>query len=203
MNTASCAAVGVVLLVLMPANGRAQTTEPPLRRLELAAGIVFLGGASLGDADADLRSSTPPDPYRLFATSSRVLGTTAAGPARGVRSFASVRARGACAVRPSGGAHDRGERRRGRSHHRSGRAARSLSDRRGHHRQAGRAPCEGNPAVCHRRRRLSSPASRRADGDRRGTGVLRRCRRPLLDLRARPAGCPGPAVCEPTSGGTF
>jgi hypothetical protein len=77
VNSASCVAVGVVLLAVMPVTGRAQTTEPPLRRFELAVGIGFLGGASLGDADADLRSGTPPDPYRLFGTSSRVLGTTA------------------------------------------------------------------------------------------------------------------------------
>ena len=109
---------------------RAQTTEPPLRRLELAAGIGFLGGAPLGDADADLRSGTLHDPYRLFTTSSRVLGATGRGPARGLRSLAPLRIRGACAVRPSGGAHDRGERRRRRSHDRRGRAARSLSDRR-------------------------------------------------------------------------
>ena len=63
---------------------------------------------SLGDADADLRSGTPPDPYRLFEDSSRVLGTTAVDLRAGVRSHATHRVRGACAVRPSGGAHDRG-----------------------------------------------------------------------------------------------
>ncbi len=77
MNSASCVAIVAVLLAVTPVTGRAQSTEPPLRRLEFAVGIGFLGGASLGDADADLRSGTPPDPYRLFETSSRVLGTTA------------------------------------------------------------------------------------------------------------------------------
>jgi hypothetical protein len=43
----------------------------------LGAGIGFLGGASLGDADANLRTSAPSDPYRVFATSSRQAGSVA------------------------------------------------------------------------------------------------------------------------------
>ena len=68
--------VSLLLLTVTPASARAQTTEPPLRRFELAAGIGFLGGAALGDADADLRSGTSTDPYRLFSTSSRQPGAT-------------------------------------------------------------------------------------------------------------------------------
>jgi hypothetical protein len=67
--------VGACLLTCLPVTGQAQTTDPPLHRLELAAGIGFLGGAPLGDGDAVLRSSTSSDPYRVFETSSRLLGT--------------------------------------------------------------------------------------------------------------------------------
>ena len=62
------------VLIAMPAGGWAQTNQPPLRRFELAGGVGLLGGAALGDADADLRTSTSTDPYRLFSTSTRVLG---------------------------------------------------------------------------------------------------------------------------------
>lgn len=69
--------VALFLLILMPAGGWAQTNQPPLRRFELAVGIGFLGGAALGDADANLQSSTSTDPYRLFSTSTRQLDATA------------------------------------------------------------------------------------------------------------------------------
>jgi hypothetical protein len=58
-----------VLMVLAASTARAQT-DPPLHRLQLGAGVGFFGGATLGDADANLRTSSS-DPYRLFATSSR------------------------------------------------------------------------------------------------------------------------------------
>jgi hypothetical protein len=64
-----------VLVVLTAATARAQT-DPPLRRVQLGAGVGFFGGATLGDADANLRTSSG-DPYRLFATSSRQAGTIA------------------------------------------------------------------------------------------------------------------------------
>lgn len=67
--------VAACVLALLPVPGWAQTSQPPVRRLELGAGIGFLGGASLGDADADLRS-TPSGDYRLFQTSSRLTGRT-------------------------------------------------------------------------------------------------------------------------------
>ena len=63
-----------VLVVLAASSARAQT-DPPLHRLQLAGGIGVLGGASLGDADANLRTSAPNDPYRVFATSSRQAGS--------------------------------------------------------------------------------------------------------------------------------
>jgi hypothetical protein len=62
-----------VLLVLAASSARAQT-DPPLYRLQLAAGIGFINGASLGDADANLRSGVGSDPYRVFASSSRLAG---------------------------------------------------------------------------------------------------------------------------------
>jgi hypothetical protein len=70
------AVVIAVILGVMPDSARAQATEPPLRRLELAAGVGYLGGTSLGDADADLRSPSA-GPYRLFTTSSRLMGAPA------------------------------------------------------------------------------------------------------------------------------
>jgi hypothetical protein len=65
------AVLAALLLVLVPGRALAQTAEPPLHRLELAAGIGVLGGTSLGDANADIRSGASNDPYRLFTTSSR------------------------------------------------------------------------------------------------------------------------------------
>jgi len=62
-------------MVLVAASARAQT-EPPLRRLQLAAGIGFIGSAPLGGADADLRSSSSNDPFRVFSTSSQLVGAT-------------------------------------------------------------------------------------------------------------------------------
>ncbi len=66
----------LVLLVGAASAAHAQT-DPPLHRLQLAAGVAFFGGASLGDADANLRSSDGTNPYRLFATSSRLASAPA------------------------------------------------------------------------------------------------------------------------------
>jgi hypothetical protein len=66
----------ITVLLALSASSVAAQTDPPLHRLQLAAGIGFVSGASLGDADADLRSSTSSDPYRVFATSSRLAGAT-------------------------------------------------------------------------------------------------------------------------------
>ena len=63
-----------VLIVLAASTAHAQT-DPPLHRLQLAAGIGFFGGASLGDADANVRSGASSTPYRLFATSSQLGGS--------------------------------------------------------------------------------------------------------------------------------
>lgn len=65
-----------VLVVLAASQARAQT-DPPLHRLQLAGGVGVLSGASLGDADANLRTNASSDPYRVFATSSRMAGTIA------------------------------------------------------------------------------------------------------------------------------
>jgi hypothetical protein len=66
----------VALVVALIASPVVAQTEPPLRRLQLGAGIGFLSGAALGDADATLRSATSNDPYRLFATTSRLASAT-------------------------------------------------------------------------------------------------------------------------------
>jgi hypothetical protein len=65
----------IPVLVLFAATVAEAQADPPLRRLQLAGGVGFLGGASLGDAEASLRSGVSSAPYRLFATSSR-LGST-------------------------------------------------------------------------------------------------------------------------------
>jgi hypothetical protein len=72
MPRTSCIAL---LVVLAASSARAQS-EPPLHRLQLAAGIGFFAGAALGDADADLRAPTSDEPYRLFATTTRQVSTT-------------------------------------------------------------------------------------------------------------------------------
>jgi hypothetical protein len=69
--------VAAMMLALVPVTARAQTASPPLHRLELAGGIGFLGRATLGDANADLRSGSSTDPYRLFTTSTEQMGVTA------------------------------------------------------------------------------------------------------------------------------
>ena len=59
--------------MLAASAARAQT-DPPLHHLQLGAGVGYFGGATLGDADANLRTSTT-EPFRLFSTSSRQAGT--------------------------------------------------------------------------------------------------------------------------------
>lgn len=66
----------ITVLLVLSASSAAAQTDPPLHRLQLAAGFGFVSGASLGDADANLRSSTSSDPYRVFATTSQLAGTT-------------------------------------------------------------------------------------------------------------------------------
>jgi hypothetical protein len=59
------------LLAVMPATADAQPrrTAPRQPRIEVGVGAGFLGGLSLGERDASLRSnSTTPAPFRLFAT---------------------------------------------------------------------------------------------------------------------------------------
>lgn len=67
-------AIPAVVLVLIgtPAFADAQTaSEPEVRRIEAAFAVGWLGGAGLGDRDANLRTRTGDD-YRLFSTESRV-----------------------------------------------------------------------------------------------------------------------------------
>ncbi len=66
----------IAVLIACAASAAHAQTDPPLHRFQLAAGIGFFGGASLGDADANLRSGGSSTPYRLFATSSQ-LGSSA------------------------------------------------------------------------------------------------------------------------------
>jgi hypothetical protein len=60
------------VLASLPVGAHAQTVDPPLRHLQIAAGGGFLGGVSLGTASADLRSGGTATPYPLFDTSTRL-----------------------------------------------------------------------------------------------------------------------------------
>ena len=64
------AAIVAVLVVAMPAA--AQTSGPPTGRFEVDAGGGWLGGASLGSRDANLRApAAAPATFRLFSVDSR------------------------------------------------------------------------------------------------------------------------------------
>ena len=60
-------AIGV--LALEVASAAAQTTSEPVGRLQVAVGAGWLGGASLGEQPADLRSASA-TPFQLFDTDS-------------------------------------------------------------------------------------------------------------------------------------
>jgi len=64
----------IAALELLVASAAVAQTDPPLHRLQLGAGVGYFGGAALGDADANLRTSTT-EAFRLFSTSSRQAGT--------------------------------------------------------------------------------------------------------------------------------
>lgn len=57
-----------------PPAAAQQRTVPRAPRLEISAGAGFLGGSSLGTADADLRGRSN-QPFQLFDTSSRIRGS--------------------------------------------------------------------------------------------------------------------------------
>lgn len=68
----------VAALLAVGADAAAQASNRPLRRLELTGGLGLFGGASLGDGDASLRAnSTPPQPFLLFHTETRLERATA------------------------------------------------------------------------------------------------------------------------------
>lgn len=67
----------LALAVVLAASGVHAQTDPPLGRLQLGAGVGYFGGALLGEADANLRSAVAGDTYRVFATTSRMVSTTA------------------------------------------------------------------------------------------------------------------------------
>jgi hypothetical protein len=64
------------LLVLwsMPALGQGVASRPA-HRMEVSVGGLFLGGAGLGSETAELRANrTPPAPFTLFTTDTRIVG---------------------------------------------------------------------------------------------------------------------------------
>jgi hypothetical protein len=65
------ACMAAASLALLPGTLWAQG-QAPLRHLELSGGIGFLTGSTLGQQDAELRTSTPGTPYRLFTATSRM-----------------------------------------------------------------------------------------------------------------------------------
>lgn len=57
----------IVCLFVASASASAQTTSPPIRRLEVSVGAGFLTGAALGQQPANERAASG-SPYRLFDT---------------------------------------------------------------------------------------------------------------------------------------
>jgi opacity protein-like surface antigen len=60
----------VAMLALIAAPAIAQTVDPPVGRLEVTVGAGWLGGAALGERDAELRTTS--QPLRLFSTDTRL-----------------------------------------------------------------------------------------------------------------------------------
>jgi hypothetical protein len=69
--TARRVAIVAVLLVMVPALAAAQSASL-LHRIEVAGGIGVLTGAALGAQEADLRTATAGQPYRLFSSRTRM-----------------------------------------------------------------------------------------------------------------------------------
>ena len=72
MKKFEAAGIACVVLAVSTASVYAQAAvDRPIRRIEVDAGVGFLGGAGLGSADANLRRNDPArQTFRLFATSS-------------------------------------------------------------------------------------------------------------------------------------
>ena len=64
-------AIVAAAIAVIPAVAAAQSSSP-LRRLELAGGLGVFSGAALGTQQADLRTATAGQPYRLFSSSTRM-----------------------------------------------------------------------------------------------------------------------------------
>jgi hypothetical protein len=71
MNARLRLAIVAAVLAVIPAVAAAQSS-PPLRRIELAGGLGVFSGAALGSQQADLRTATAGQPYRLFSSSTRM-----------------------------------------------------------------------------------------------------------------------------------
>lgn len=68
--------VALLLVVAAPAAAQSRD-ERPQHRLEASAGGFWIGGASMGEMDADLRANqVPAAPFTLFTTSSRMAATS-------------------------------------------------------------------------------------------------------------------------------
>ncbi len=71
----SIVAAWIVLAIVAAAPAHAQTSERPVRRLEVTVGGGWLGGAAVGSSDANLRANaSPAEPLRLFGTETRIRG---------------------------------------------------------------------------------------------------------------------------------
>ena len=63
----------LVMAAASPASPQSPVDSRPIRRLEVTAGAGMIGGGALGARDAALReNSLAPEPFRLFATQSRL-----------------------------------------------------------------------------------------------------------------------------------
>lgn len=69
----SVVAACIVLVIAAAVPAYAQTSERPVRRLDISIGGGWFGGAELGSSDANLRANTSPaEPLRLFRTETRM-----------------------------------------------------------------------------------------------------------------------------------
>ena len=76
MSAAPATLAALLVLWSVPAAAQAGGSRPT-HRVEVSVGGLFLAGAQLGSESADLRANrTPPGPFTLFTTETRIVGSS-------------------------------------------------------------------------------------------------------------------------------